>query len=218
MKLLRRCSAPGVAICLICRKPALLLGRLLVALPGKRKCLRRMLFSFGSPGRPVESFCFGDANGGPAFRGPDARPPGLLLALHGHIETFSKMPKRLYRLFDEPVNLGPFSSRTEAESSKCRTRAPCGAEAQKWGQSPMQGRNPKVNAGPEADVRSKPNVVNTGPEPDARPKPDEINAGPEPDVGSKPDEINAGSEPDAGLKPYAINAGPKPDVGSKPNC
>ncbi|PKI59053.1 hypothetical protein CRG98_020541 [Punica granatum] len=46
--------------------------------------------SFGSPGRPVESFCFGDANGGPAFRGPDARPPGLLLALHGHIETFSK--------------------------------------------------------------------------------------------------------------------------------
>ncbi|OWM88502.1 hypothetical protein CDL15_Pgr011733 [Punica granatum] len=34
------------------------------------------------------------------IRGPDARPPGLLLALHGHIETFSKVPKRLYRLFD----------------------------------------------------------------------------------------------------------------------
>ncbi|PKI74110.1 hypothetical protein CRG98_005489 [Punica granatum] len=70
-----------------------------------------MLFSFGSPGRLVEIFCFGDANGGPAFRGPDARPPRLLLALHGHIETFSKVPKRLYRLFDTPVSLGPFSSR-----------------------------------------------------------------------------------------------------------
>ncbi|OWM78286.1 hypothetical protein CDL15_Pgr028279 [Punica granatum] len=69
-----------------------------------------MLFSFGLPGRPVESFCFDDANGGPAFKGPDARPPGLLLALHGHIDTFSKVPKRLYRLFDAPVNLGPFSS------------------------------------------------------------------------------------------------------------
>ncbi|OWM70935.1 hypothetical protein CDL15_Pgr021981 [Punica granatum] len=69
-----------------------------------------MLFSFELPGRLVKSFCFGDANGGPAFRGPDARPPGLLLALHGHIETFSKVPKRLYRLFDAPVNLGPFSS------------------------------------------------------------------------------------------------------------
>ncbi|OWM89857.1 hypothetical protein CDL15_Pgr014596 [Punica granatum] len=68
-----------------------------------------MLFSFMSPGRPVESFCFGDANGGPAFRGPDVRPPGLLLALHGHIETFSKVPKLLYRLFDGPVSLGPFS-------------------------------------------------------------------------------------------------------------
>ncbi|OWM75337.1 hypothetical protein CDL15_Pgr012297 [Punica granatum] len=85
-----------------------------------------MLFSFGSPGRPVESFCFGDANGGPAFRGPDARPPGLLLALHGHIETFSKMPKRLYRLFDEPVNLGPFSSRCRrAAAFVTRTRNFC---------------------------------------------------------------------------------------------
>ncbi|OWM80206.1 hypothetical protein CDL15_Pgr003918 [Punica granatum] len=45
-----------------------------------------MLFSFGSPGRPVESFYFGDANEAPAFIGLDARPPGLLLALHGHIE------------------------------------------------------------------------------------------------------------------------------------
>ncbi|PKI38990.1 hypothetical protein CRG98_040619 [Punica granatum] len=42
--------------------------------------------------------------------GLDARPPGLLLALHRHIETSSKAPKRLYRLFDAPVNLGPFSS------------------------------------------------------------------------------------------------------------
>ncbi|OWM72892.1 hypothetical protein CDL15_Pgr028276 [Punica granatum] len=75
-----------------------------------------MLFSFGSPGRPVESFCFGDVNGGPAFKGPDARPLGLLLGLHGHIETFSKVPKRLYRLFDALVNLGPFSS-------KCRRAA-----------------------------------------------------------------------------------------------
>ncbi|PKI72003.1 hypothetical protein CRG98_007619 [Punica granatum] len=53
----------------------------------------------------MENFCFGDANGGPAFRGPDARPSGLLLALHGHIETFSKVPKRLYRLFDAPAAL-----------------------------------------------------------------------------------------------------------------
>ncbi|PKH98804.1 hypothetical protein CRG98_049694, partial [Punica granatum] len=44
---------------------------------GKRKCLRRMLFSFRSPRRPVESFCFGDANGGFAFKGLDVRPPGF---------------------------------------------------------------------------------------------------------------------------------------------
>ncbi|OWM77781.1 hypothetical protein CDL15_Pgr012483 [Punica granatum] len=37
--------------------------------------------------------------------GPNARPPGLLLALHGHIKTFSKVPKRLYRLFDAPREL-----------------------------------------------------------------------------------------------------------------
>ncbi|OWM78290.1 hypothetical protein CDL15_Pgr028283 [Punica granatum] len=140
MKLLRRCFAPGVAVCLICRKPALLLGRLLVALPGagfvaraivvcwgcpgramrdsssrverlcKKMFLRRMLFSFGSPERPVKSLYFSDANGGLAFRGLNARHSRLLLALHGHIETFSKVPKRLYRLFDAPVSLGPFSS------------------------------------------------------------------------------------------------------------
>ncbi|PKI52250.1 hypothetical protein CRG98_027348 [Punica granatum] len=39
------------------------------------------------------------------IRGPNARPPGLLLALHGHIKTFSKVPKRLYRLFDAPREL-----------------------------------------------------------------------------------------------------------------
>ncbi|PKI43482.1 hypothetical protein CRG98_036126 [Punica granatum] len=140
MKLLRRCFALRVAVCLICRKPALLLGQLLVPLSDasfvagaivvrwgcpsramrdsssgverlrKKMSLRRMLFSFGSPGRPLESFCFGDANGRPAFKGPNARPLGLLLVLHGHIETFSKVPKRLYRLFDAPVNLEPFSS------------------------------------------------------------------------------------------------------------
>ncbi|OWM76431.1 hypothetical protein CDL15_Pgr023974 [Punica granatum] len=33
MKLLYRCFTPGVAVCLICRRPALLLGQLLAALP-----------------------------------------------------------------------------------------------------------------------------------------------------------------------------------------
>ncbi|PKI49806.1 hypothetical protein CRG98_029783 [Punica granatum] len=42
--------------------------------------------------------------------GLDARPPGLMLAMYGHIKTFSKMPQRLYQLFDAPVDLGPFSS------------------------------------------------------------------------------------------------------------
>ncbi|PKI59988.1 hypothetical protein CRG98_019620 [Punica granatum] len=93
----------------------------------------------------------------------------------------------------------------------------------------MQGRNPKVNAGPEADVRSKPNAVNAGSKPDAGPKPkrpeadvrskpNAVNAGSKPDAGPKPNEINEGPEPDAGLKPYAINAEPEPDVGSKPNA
>ncbi|OWM72928.1 hypothetical protein CDL15_Pgr016560 [Punica granatum] len=54
------------------------------------------------------------------------------------------------------------------ESSKCRTEARCGAEAQKWGQSPMRGRNPNVS--PKLDAE------NTGPEPDARPKPNAVNA------------------------------------------
>ncbi|OWM75128.1 hypothetical protein CDL15_Pgr017254 [Punica granatum] len=46
----------------------------------------------------------------PVSEGIDTRPPGLLLVMHGHIETFSMMPQRPYRLFDEPVGLGPFSS------------------------------------------------------------------------------------------------------------
>ncbi|PKI44988.1 hypothetical protein CRG98_034627 [Punica granatum] len=50
-------------------------------------------------------------NGFPFFEGLDTRPPGLLLAMHGHIETFSMMPKRPYRLFDEPVGLEPFSTK-----------------------------------------------------------------------------------------------------------
>ncbi|PKI71780.1 hypothetical protein CRG98_007796 [Punica granatum] len=41
---------------------------------------------------------------------PDIGPPRLLLAMHGHIETFSKMPQRFYRLFDAPVDLGLFPS------------------------------------------------------------------------------------------------------------
>ncbi|OWM84389.1 hypothetical protein CDL15_Pgr017493 [Punica granatum] len=39
--------------------------------------------------------------------GLDARSPGLMLAMHGHIETFSKMPKWFYRLFDVLVGLDP---------------------------------------------------------------------------------------------------------------
>ncbi|PKI41440.1 hypothetical protein CRG98_038169 [Punica granatum] len=94
----------------------------------------------------------------------------------------------------------------------------------------MQGQNPKVNAGPEPDVRSKPNAVNAGPEPDAGPKPDaglkpnavnvglESDVGPKPDAGPKPNAVNVGLESDAGLKPYAINAGPEPDAGPKPDA
>ncbi|PKI35961.1 hypothetical protein CRG98_043643 [Punica granatum] len=36
---------------------------------------------------------------------------GLLLTMHGHIETFPTMPVQLYWLFDVPVGFGPFSSR-----------------------------------------------------------------------------------------------------------
>ncbi|OWM77771.1 hypothetical protein CDL15_Pgr012473 [Punica granatum] len=69
-----------------------------------------MLFNFGSPERHPKSLYFSDANGGPAFKGLDAMPSRLLLALHGNIEMFSKVPKQLYRLFDAPAGLGTFSS------------------------------------------------------------------------------------------------------------
>ncbi|OWM63173.1 hypothetical protein CDL15_Pgr009398 [Punica granatum] len=138
MKLFHRCFAPRVAECLICRKSALLLGQLLVALPGAGFIAGAIVVCWGCPRRAMR-----DSSSGverlriprgrksesavvlvfvvPVFLtslvsygitsdlGPDVRPPGLLLALHGHIETFSKVPKRLYRLFDEPVSLGPFS-------------------------------------------------------------------------------------------------------------
>ncbi|OWM82772.1 hypothetical protein CDL15_Pgr008653 [Punica granatum] len=78
-----------------------------------------------------------------------------------------------------------------------------GAEAQKWGRSPMQGQNPKVNAELEPDVRPKPNAVNARLEP---------YTGSEPDVGSEPNAVNVGPEPDAGLEPNAVNAGPEPDA------
>ncbi|PKI67601.1 hypothetical protein CRG98_012024 [Punica granatum] len=55
-----------------------------------------------------------------------------------------------------------------------------GAEAQKWGRSPMQGQNPKVNAELEPDVRPKPNAVNARLEP---------YTGSEPDVGSEPNAV-----------------------------
>ncbi|OWM90305.1 hypothetical protein CDL15_Pgr014143 [Punica granatum] len=50
MKLLRRCSAPGVAVCLTCRKPILLLGRLLVALPGAGFIAGAIVVCWGCPG------------------------------------------------------------------------------------------------------------------------------------------------------------------------
>ncbi|PKI51277.1 hypothetical protein CRG98_028341 [Punica granatum] len=86
---------------------------------------------FGSPRRPMESFCFGDANGGPAFKGPDARPPGLLLALH--IETFSKLPKRLYRLFDAPLSCvgEPIGSRVGVDNLTISLGDPWSAQCAK---------------------------------------------------------------------------------------
>ncbi|OWM90308.1 hypothetical protein CDL15_Pgr014146 [Punica granatum] len=133
MKLFRRCLALGVAVCLICRKSALLLGQLLVAMPDASFVAGAIVVCWGCPclamrdssyvverlriprgrklesavvlvacstydpsiiisGRLVESLYFSDANGGPAFKGLDARPPGLLLVLHGHIEMYSMMP------------------------------------------------------------------------------------------------------------------------------
>ncbi|OWM87086.1 hypothetical protein CDL15_Pgr008282 [Punica granatum] len=53
MKLLRRCFALGVAMCLICRKPALLLGRLLVALPNANFVAEAIVVRWGCPGRAM---------------------------------------------------------------------------------------------------------------------------------------------------------------------
>ncbi|OWM72888.1 hypothetical protein CDL15_Pgr023294 [Punica granatum] len=53
MKLLHRCFAPGVAVCLICRKLALLLGRLLVALPGADFITGVIVVCWGCPGRAM---------------------------------------------------------------------------------------------------------------------------------------------------------------------
>ncbi|OWM82732.1 hypothetical protein CDL15_Pgr024882 [Punica granatum] len=109
MKLLRRCSAPGVVVCLICRNPALLLGRLLVALLDVSSVAvaivvrwRRALWWSAYVSRGV---------GNQSLPGLDARPLGFMWARYGHIEMFSTMPKWLYRLFDVLVSLGPISSR-----------------------------------------------------------------------------------------------------------
>ncbi|OWM76832.1 hypothetical protein CDL15_Pgr023718 [Punica granatum] len=135
MKLLCQCSAPGAAVCLICRKPALLLGRLLVALPGAGFIAGAIVVCWGSLGRAMRDSSSRVerlriprgrksesavvlvvvvpvilpslvSHGITSDLSPDVRPPGLLLALHGHIETFSKVPKRLYRLFDAPRRVG----------------------------------------------------------------------------------------------------------------
>ncbi|OWM87223.1 hypothetical protein CDL15_Pgr017481 [Punica granatum] len=130
MKLLRRCSAPGVAVCLICRKPALLLGRLLVALLGAGFIAEAIVVCWGCPRRAMRD----SSSVVERLRIPRGQKsesavvlafvvPVILISLRprceaseapvglaGHIETFSKVPKRLYRLFDAPVSLGPFSS------------------------------------------------------------------------------------------------------------
>ncbi|PKI75861.1 hypothetical protein CRG98_003776 [Punica granatum] len=59
MKLLRRCSAPRAAVCLICRKPALLLGQLLVALPGAGFIAGAIVVCWGCPGRVMRDSSFG---------------------------------------------------------------------------------------------------------------------------------------------------------------
>ncbi|OWM68194.1 hypothetical protein CDL15_Pgr008286 [Punica granatum] len=53
MKLLRRCFAPRVVVCLIYRKSALLLGRLLVALPGAGFVAEGIIVCWGCPGRAM---------------------------------------------------------------------------------------------------------------------------------------------------------------------
>ncbi|OWM84130.1 hypothetical protein CDL15_Pgr028822 [Punica granatum] len=48
-----RCFAPGVTACLICRKSALLLGQLLVALPGAGFIAGAIVVCWGCPGRAM---------------------------------------------------------------------------------------------------------------------------------------------------------------------
>ncbi|OWM75318.1 hypothetical protein CDL15_Pgr012278 [Punica granatum] len=117
-------------VCLICRKSALLLGQLLVALPDASFVARAIVVCWECPslamrdsssvverlriprGRKLESavVLVACSTYDPSIISLNARPPRLLLALHRHIETFSKVPKRHYRLFDAFVSLGPFSS------------------------------------------------------------------------------------------------------------
>ncbi|OWM90287.1 hypothetical protein CDL15_Pgr014125 [Punica granatum] len=59
MKLLRRCFALGVAVCLICRKLALLLGRLLVTLPDVSSVAVAIVVRWGCPGRAMRDSSFG---------------------------------------------------------------------------------------------------------------------------------------------------------------
>ncbi|PKI50068.1 hypothetical protein CRG98_029537 [Punica granatum] len=61
MKLLRRCFALGVAGCLIYRKPALLLGRLLVALPSAGFVAGAIVVCWGCPGRAMRDSSSGFA-------------------------------------------------------------------------------------------------------------------------------------------------------------
>ncbi|OWM84379.1 hypothetical protein CDL15_Pgr021055 [Punica granatum] len=53
MKLFHRCFAPWVAVCLICRKSALLLGQLLVALPGAGFIAGAIVVYWGCPHRAM---------------------------------------------------------------------------------------------------------------------------------------------------------------------
>ncbi|PKI72862.1 hypothetical protein CRG98_006730 [Punica granatum] len=127
MKVLRQCLTLGAAVGLICRKPASLLELLPVGLPETDLAARAVVLDLSEAGLVIGAVASWTARnwarrwGGRALpeaslavgavsEGLDARLPGLLLGMHGYIETFSMKPQQLYRLFDEPVDLGPFSS------------------------------------------------------------------------------------------------------------
>ncbi|OWM77358.1 hypothetical protein CDL15_Pgr016755 [Punica granatum] len=59
MKLLRRCFAPGTAVYLICRKPASLLGRLLVVLPDVGSVAWAVVVCWGCPGLAMKDLSSG---------------------------------------------------------------------------------------------------------------------------------------------------------------